>query len=683
MVFILSNLIPATSNADTVTQPDINRAGDNPVTSSNSEQSNVSELSLGGNTGRWFVVDGVTKYSNPTINVPKDSATPITFSKYLSQNSGSSGSFSQKVLFSDSIKMQALPEIIVPSGTTYTIQYSVDKVTFTSTPPADITDLKGIEVVFSKLATSERVVIKNTATVVWDKTYSGSNDFAQFYEDGALSASIYYDSYHIVKVKHLDDSGVDIAPPTILYGSVGQNYSTSELTIPGYQVITYPLNATGQFKDQDTNVTYVYARSMGAAVNIEYVDTEGNEIASKDIMTDRYGLPYEAFPKEIDGWKLKQTPENVTGFYTDSEQTVKFVYERAEASPITVEYLDEEGNDLAPKDVITGKVGLPYETTPKEISGWILKSSPENASGIFTDQSQTVSYIYDRNPDQTSLIVHDSELTVGDIWNAEDNFDRATDYYGQPIPFSDITVEGQVNTEKAGTYKVTYTRFVPNFFSNNENKGTYSAIATITVNDPKSIKGADVITRYVDTEGKKISDDVVKTGNIGEEYTTEQKDIKGYTFEKVTGSTAGKFTDQAQTIIYVYSKNIVRGADVTIKYLDKNGNKISDDDIKIGNVGEKYATIPKTIKGYTLMQHNGQTSGTYSEQPQNVIYIYEKNKTQYGHQENIKSDKKNQESNVASSLPKTGESQIDTTAGLGTLILILFGLIVIKRGYVD
>ncbi|MFZ2850088.1 MAG: MucBP domain-containing protein, partial [Lactococcus raffinolactis] len=41
----------------------------------------------------------------------------------------------------------------------------------------------------------------------------------------------------------------------------------------------------------------------------------------------------------------------------------------------------------------------------------------------------------------------------------------------------------------------------------------------------------------------------------GDDYSTEQKAIPGYTFKEVQGSASGQFTDKEQTITYVYTKN--------------------------------------------------------------------------------------------------------------------------------
>lgn len=57
----------------------------------------------------------------------------------------------------------------------------------------------------------------------------------------------------------------------------------------------------------------------------------------------------------------------------------------------------------------------------------------------------------------TAVNAHDSAIYVGDAWNAEDNFDSALDKDGNSVAFADIEVKGTVETDKAGTYPVTYT----------------------------------------------------------------------------------------------------------------------------------------------------------------------------------------------------------------------------------
>lgn len=250
---------------------------------------------------------------------------------------------------------------------------------------------------------------------------------------------------------------------------------------------------------------------------------------------------------------------------------------------VVVKYVDEDGEEIAEEKTLTGNVGESYDVTTSDyklgISGYTLDENrlPDNANGTFTDQSQVVTYVYEKNQDKTSLIVHDSELTVGDTWTAEDNFDSATDYYGNSVSFSDITVEGEVDTTEVGTYKVTYRRFVPNFFSNSENQGTYSAVATIKVSEPQPepLQGADVTVQYVDEEGNKLQDDIILKGNVGETYTSEQKEFDGYTFKEVKEDNAtGTFSDKGQTVTYVYTKN----EEVTLAHVVVHDSTLSVND---------------------------------------------------------------------------------------------------------
>ncbi|MGY0190276.1 MucBP domain-containing protein [Lactococcus petauri] len=349
------------------------------------------------------------------------------------------------------------------------------------------------------------------------------------------------------------------------------------------------------------------------------------------------------------------------------------------AGDVTVKYEDVNGVSISGNVVKSGNIGEVYTTEQKDIPGYTFKEVKGNVSGQFTNQPQTVIYVYEQTKDQSTVIVHDSELTVGDVWKSEDNFESATDYYGNAVPFSDITVDGSVDTSKVGTYKVTYSRILPAFFSA-ENQGEYSAVATITVKDAQPVKGGDVTAKYLDTNGNKISDDAVKTGNVGETYTTEQKSIEGYIFKEVRGNTTGQFTDQAQTVTYVYTKNEIPNVTgtVLVKYVDTDGKKISEDLVKSGTVGEGYSTEKKDIKGYTFKEIQGSATGQFKDQPQTVTYVYAKNRANTVNPEPKPDSKdKNNNKGIKSSdqhgLPATGENErmtmMSIILGLGLLAL--------------
>ncbi|MGQ4066650.1 BspA family leucine-rich repeat surface protein [Enterococcus mundtii] len=74
---------------------------------------------------------------------------------------------------------------------------------------------------------------------------------------------------------------------------------------------------------------------------------------------------------------------------------IRAVFEPVQGGNITVKHEDEAGNQLADPSVLTGLVDQTYTTAALSISGWQLSKTPENASGTFRVEEQTVVYTYE------------------------------------------------------------------------------------------------------------------------------------------------------------------------------------------------------------------------------------------------------------------------------------------------
>ena len=140
------------------------------------------------------------------------------------------------------------------------------------------------------------------------------------------------------------------------------------------------------------------------------------------------------------------------------------------------------------------------------------------------------------------------------------------------------------------------------------------------------IKGADVVVHYVDEEGTTLAQAETLTGNVGEQYTSEKKAIEGYLFKEVRGNATGTFTDQQQEVTYVYTKEPIKGADVVVHYVDEEDNTLAQAETLTGNVGEQYTSEEKAIEGYLFKEVRGNATGTFTDQQQEVTYMYEKEK---------------------------------------------------------
>ena len=204
----------------------------------------------------------------------------------------------------------------------------------------------------------------------------------------------YVNTAEDVTVKYLDENGQTLAPNVTLSGYVGDPFTTEEKDISGYTLKEIQGDRIGTFSDVAQEVVYVYERSDAAPVTVRYEDKEGNELAAPTVMNGKVGLPYTSEAKAINGWYVSQTPINANGTYSETAQEVVYVYERSDAAPVTVKYEDKEGNQLAEPTILSGKVGLSYESNAKEISGWRVSKTPKNAKGTFSDAVQEVIYVY-------------------------------------------------------------------------------------------------------------------------------------------------------------------------------------------------------------------------------------------------------------------------------------------------
>nr|WP_262344837.1 bacterial Ig-like domain-containing protein [Lactiplantibacillus plantarum] len=87
---------------------------------------------------------------------------------------------------------------------------------------------------------------------------------------------------------------------------------------------------------------------------------------------------------------------------------------------------------------------------------------------------------------QAQLQVRDSQLTVGNAWTAQDNFERATDAQGQALTLADIAVDGTVNTQRAGQYTLTY-----HYTDVAGNQLTKTAVVTVVLPEDDHINTTD------------------------------------------------------------------------------------------------------------------------------------------------------------------------------------------------
>ncbi|EHY0692545.1 MucBP domain-containing protein [Listeria monocytogenes] len=257
-----------------------------------------------------------------------------------------------------------------------------------------------------------------------------------------------------VTVNYIDTDGKTIAPTETLSGNVGENYTTTAKTIDGYSLTTTPANANGTFSTNPQTVTYTYTKDpIAQPVTVNYIDTDGKTIAPSETLTGNISENYTTTAKTIDGYSLTTTPANAKGTFSTEPQIINYIYAKnaetaqpitvnyrnstgqkiaksevltgnigesystqpktiagytltttymytpiaISALPVTVNYLDENGKEIADSVVLNGRVGEAYNTLAKEIDGYTLIKTPTNANGVFSAEAQSIDYIYRKN----------------------------------------------------------------------------------------------------------------------------------------------------------------------------------------------------------------------------------------------------------------------------------------------
>ncbi|MDE6659166.1 MAG: MucBP domain-containing protein, partial [Eubacterium sp.] len=202
-------------------------------------------------------------------------------------------------------------------------------------------------------------------------------------------------------VNYLNKNGKAVADSIAEYGKFNQHYRTIPKAVYGYELVEVPKNASGKYTQHKVVVNYTY-QLKDAVVIANYVDINGEKLAESETINGKFFDEYKTKAKTISGYQLTATPSNSRGDINADEVIVDYVYVPKDTSVI-VNYKDIHGKSIETSVALNGKVLEPYATEAKKIYGYALVETPENATGIYSDDQIIVDYIYDTK--DTKVIV--------------------------------------------------------------------------------------------------------------------------------------------------------------------------------------------------------------------------------------------------------------------------------------
>ncbi|MEB6212058.1 bacterial Ig-like domain-containing protein [Enterococcus casseliflavus] len=377
-----------------------------------------------------------------------------------------------------------------------------------------------------------------------------------------------------VTTKNIDDGSKKVANPTILLKSLGN--TNGEIDLGSITVSNVP-DESYEVKEVDGNVQLVFSNyvltknieisynvlsqnagqiSASATIVSDTIDTlsEAKRTATSTVANlqfsagDSSGIIYKT-NATLDVYNTEEPTEKIAG-------VTLTLWNQLTGDIVSV--VTDENGEYQLTDIYTGNYTLYVSYVPE---GYVIPQ--ELQLGKEVQVNRTGNYLsvgIIPEEDLSTIDAKDSTIYVGDEWHAEDNFVSATDKHGNALTFSEITVNGEVDTTNVGTYEVKYIN------------GSVSQTATITVVANQETVAAKDSTLYVGDAWTAADNFLSATDKDGNAVTIAEVTING----EVDTDTPGEYQ-----VVY---RNGKAEATATITVLaDQTSIKVKDSTLYVGD----------------------------------------------------------------------------------------------------
>ena len=235
------------------------------------------------------------------------------------------------------------------------------------------------------------------------------------------------------------------------------------------------------------------------------------EIAEKVIKTGKVFDEYDVTgdKKDIEGYTLVESPEILTGNFTEEQITKTYYY--AKNTEVVVKYVEKDLTNteekeevvLAEETVIEGYEGKDYETTAKEIENYTKVEDSKNTAGKMPREKIEVKYYYLQN---TKVTVNHIDKNSEEVLNTEE----IKGLEGESYTATGKDFEGYVLVESPEKETVIMSKeeIILNYYYEKISQG--------------------VIEKHIDIKTNQVIESKVHEGNEGTEYSASPKEFEGY-----------------------------------------------------------------------------------------------------------------------------------------------------------
>ena len=299
------------------------------------------------------------------------------------------------------------------------------------------------------------VVGSKVQDAVFDLT---TNEYTFYYEKAESAGAI---AHHYIIDNNGNKTTTELFKDDVVNGKIGTSFSFSPKTegLGDYEYVESKGTTSGTLTSEKQEATFYYQLKK-TDVTVRYVTIkDGNVIDLINPVKDtgRINDNYTAYAKDetddavFANYNLESATEQTIKLKS-SDNTITFIYSLKDAKVIVHHYEEGTTIKIAEDETINGKVSKDYTTKEADVYGYILVSTPENASGIFTDEVTEVIYYYKKDMGKviTKYVDEDGKVLLEETTT---NGQVGTDYQTSPATITDYEL---INT--IGEVKGTYTK---------------------------------------------------------------------------------------------------------------------------------------------------------------------------------------------------------------------------------
>ena len=213
-----------------------------------------------------------------------------------------------------------------------------------------------------------------------------------------------------VTVKYMNEKGESIAEDKIISDlEIGSTHTEEALLIEGYELLSTKVQ-TIEIQSEGNIITFIYEtkettppENEKATLTVKYIYEKGQTIANDKIIHDlEVGSTYTEEALLIEGYELLSAKVQTIEVQSEGN-TITFIYKTKETSPsenekadLTVRYIDEQGQSIAEKKVITDlEIGKLHKEEALLIKGYELVNPKLAIQEVMIEKgTNTITFIY-------------------------------------------------------------------------------------------------------------------------------------------------------------------------------------------------------------------------------------------------------------------------------------------------